>query len=447
MIENKASLTRSPLREMALECIEAAIRAVHPQTVIPEQVGLSGDTLTVSGGDYDLDVYENIYLLGGGNGAGEAGFALGEILQTRITDGVIVTDSSVDVEYIDVIESEYPIPSHRGMAGAAKMLDIAKSAGQNDLVLVVLTGGGSELLPAPTADISLDDLKTMTHKLYESGLDIKEINTVRKHLSVLKGGKLAESIAPATTIGLIFSDVVGNELEYIASGPISPDSTSFSDAISVIERHEIPIPDRVRTHLEQGYRGKVDETPSPGDPVFDPVHPHLLADGFRALEGAESIAEENGYNTAIICSHSRGDARELAKMQIGIAREVRMTSHPVEPPAVILTGGDITIANSSWSDTGPNQTFALSAAVEAKMEGIENIALASVATDGLDGLDDFVPAGGIVSEDTAEPQRDAWEALENHEVLPFLDRKDDLILIDVPETNVNDIHILVVGKE
>lgn len=447
MIENGSSVARTPLRETAVECTEAGIEAAHPETVIPDEVELRDETLMVSGEAYDLSAYEDVVIIGGGNVAGHAAAALENILEDRISEGAIVTDDPVATDTVEVVEGDYPTPSQRGMAGARRVLDIANEAGEDDLVITILSGGGSALLPAPTAAISLGDLQNVTNLLYERGLNMKEINMVRKHLSAVKGGRLAETIVPATCIALVFSDIVGNELEWIASGPISPDSSTFADAISVLDRYDIDVPDRVHNHLERGYRGAVEDTPDPDDPVFERVYPYVLADGLTALEGAQRVAEEKGYDTRILWSHTRGDAEEIAKTQIGIVREIRESGNPVEPPAVVLTGGDITVSTDGNGSIGPNQAFALSAAIEAQMEGISDFALASVATEGIDGLGDCEPAGGLVDGTTAVPENEAWDALRRQQVSSFLDANDDLVETGVTGTNVNDIHVLVVGEQ
>lgn len=431
---------------MTLAAVEAAIDTVHPQTVVPKVISLEGETLSVSRQTYDLREYDRLYVVGGGNVAGETAAALETIFGDRITRGVIITDVPASTETVKIVEASYPIPSYQGMSGAREILEIARQATEEDILLTIVSGGGSALLPAPTANISLDDLRKVTNQLYEYGLNYKQMNTIRKHISEIKGGRLAKAAAPATTVGLVFCDVTGNESEWVASGPISPDSTSFSDAISILERHDIPAPDRVRSHLEQGYRGFVDETPGQDDDVFEYVDEHRLADTYSALASAEEVAENRSYNATILWSHYSGNAVELAKTQTGIVREIRETGRPVEPPAVVLTGGDLTVSAEGRDGFNPNQLFALSAAIEWRKEGLENVALASVATDGIDAISESSPAGALVTDQTVTAENKAREAIKNSEASSFVTEQGDAVLMGPTGTNVNDIHVLVVGE-
>lgn len=445
MIKDSEKLATTSQREVAIQCLEGAINAVHPRTVIPEKLELESGVLRLSDETYDLGEYDDIFVVGGGNVAGHVAVELEHLLGSLLTDGVIVTDAPMSTDTIEVVEATYPIPDERGMAGTRRIIDIANAAEEEDLVLVVISGGGSALLPAPVADISLGDLQTTTNLLYEYGLDMKEANTIRKHISAIKGGQLAEAASPATSASLVFSDIVGNDIASIASGPTFPDSTTFATTLSVVDRYDIDLPERVRTYLERGYRGAVEETPNATSAVFENVHHHVLADGFTALSGAKDAAEDNGYAAEILWSHARGNAVEIAKPQIGIAQEIRKSGHPADPPAVVLTGGDMTGSKDRDSATGPNQAFALSAALECRKEDLTDIAVASIATEGLDGLAESGPAGALVDETTAVPENEAWQALETDQAFSFLRSKNDLVVTGVTGTNVNDIHVLVVG--
>lgn len=446
MIGNVQEVGTTPERRVALQCLESAIDAVHPRTVVPEKVRVESETLFVANETYDLDSYDGIFVLGGGNVAGHAALELEAQLGDRISNGVIVTDDPVATENIEMVEATYPIPNEQGMAGTQKILDLAENAEEEDLLLTIISGGGSALLPAPVADISLTDLQTTTNLLYEHGLDMKEANTIRKHISAIKAGRLAEAAFPATTVGLVFSDIVGNDMSAIASGLLFPDSTTFGDALSVVDQYEIHLPKRVRNYLERGYRGIVEETPDTTSDVFGDIYHHVLADSFTALSGAEAAAEDQGYATEILWSHTRGKAMEIAKVQMGIAQEIRKSGRPVSPPAVVLTGADMTGSRTRDSIIGPNQMFALSAAIECQKDGLDDVALASIATEGLDGLTKSGPAGAMVDETTATPENKAWRALHEDGAFSFLQSKDDLIYTGLTGTNVNDMHVLVVGE-
>ena len=445
MIKNNEELATTLQREVALQCLEGALDAIHPRTVIPEQLELESGILSIAGEEYDLNNYGDIYVVGGGNVAGHVAVELQGLLGDYLTDGVIVTDVPISTETIEIVEATYPIPNEYGMAGTRQILDIATEAEADDLVLTVISGGGSALLPAPVSDISLGDLQTTTNLLYENGLDMKEANTIRKHISESKGGRLAAAAGPATMVSLVFSDIVGNDIASIASGPTFPDSTTFADAIAIVDRYDIDLPERVRNYLERGYRGTVDETPDESNSVFEDVHHHVLADGFTALSSAKDVAKEQGYAAEILWSHTRGNATEIAKPHIGIAQEVRKSGHPAEHPAVILTGGDMTGSKDRERETGPNQAFALSAALECQKDELRDFALASIATEGLDGLVESGPAGALIDETTAVAENDAWQALEEGRAFSYLQSKNDLIFTGMTGTNVNDIQVLVVG--
>ncbi|RBI59271.1 glycerate kinase [halophilic archaeon] len=427
---------------VARSCIDAGIEAAHPATVVGDSVALTGDELTVDGTVYDLSSYEDVVVLGGGNAAGTVAAALESILGERLTDGVVVTDVPEPTTTIDVVDGSHPVPDERGLAGAERILDRAGEATADTLVLGVVTGGGSALLPAPAGDVTLDDLQTVTDDLLGSGATIHEINAVRKHLSAIKGGRLAAAAAPATVVGLVFSDVVGDDLDVVASGPLVPDASTFADALDVVDRYDVALPPRVEHHLERGVDGDVAETPAPGADAFATVDVHVLANGLTALTAAGDAAADRGYTPLVLSSRVRGEAREAAKTHVGIAEEVRATGHPIAPPAVVLSGGETTVTLSDDAGAGgPNQEFALSAAIELDADGV---VVGSVDTDGIDGASDA--AGAIVDGETTErTSMDARAALAANEASPFLEAAGALVETGPTGTNVNDLRVLVVA--
>ncbi|RKD88009.1 glycerate kinase type-2 family protein [Halopiger aswanensis] len=442
MIENRQQISGSNAQELALDCVTAGIEAANPETVIPEQIGLNGNDLTVAGTTYDLGDYERILIVGGGNAAATVAQALEDVLGNRLADGAIVTDNPVETASVSVLPGDHPVPSERGVESTRELLSVADEATEDDLVLAVITGGGSALLPAPAADISLADLQKTTEALLASGATIHEINAVRKHLSDVKGGQLAATLAPATVVGVILSDVVGNNLDVIASGPITPDQSTFGDALDVMERYDVDLPTTVVDRLRRGANGEIEETPDAGDQTFRDVDPHIIADGNTALRSAAAVASDQGYEPLILSSRVRGEATEAAKTMAAIAEECIATGEPVEPPAVLLSGGETTVTITGDGTGGPNQEFALSAALERSEPGIT---VASVDTDGIDGKSDA--AGGIVGADTDLPQAEAQEALANNDAGGFLERHDGVILTGATNTNVNDLRVLVVEDE
>ncbi|SDJ55662.1 glycerate kinase type-2 family protein [Natronorubrum texcoconense] len=444
MIQDRNRLATTDARDLALDCVEAGIAAGHPRQVIRESVSLEGrDRLRVADGtddlaQYDLTQYDEITVLGGGNAAAHVAVALEDVLGDRIDGGVVVTDDPVETDRIAVLEGDHPVPSERGVESTRELLAAADAAGERTLVLAAITGGGSALMPAPAGDVSLEDLRTVTTALLESGADIREINAVRKHCSALKGGQLARRAAPATVVSLLLSDVVGNDPSVIASGPTVPDGSTYADAIAVLERYEIDVPGAVADRLERGDGGDIPETPGEEDPAFDAVSTHVVADGMTVLEAARDVAVDRGYEPLVLSSRVRGEAREAATTHVAVAEEVLATGVPLSPPAVLLSGGETTVTVTGDGSGGPNQEFATSAAIE--LTG--GITVAAVDTDGIDGATDA--AGALVDETTVDERATARAALRHNDVSPYLAERGELIRTGATGTNLNDLRVVVV---
>jgi hydroxypyruvate reductase len=264
------------------------------------------------------------------------------------------------------------------------------------------------------------------------------MNAVRKHLSAVKGGLLARAAHPATVVSLVFSDVVGDDLDVIASGPTVPDTSTFADALDVLDRYGVAVPDAVEDRLERGAAGDLPETPDPGDPAFDRTTAHVLADNFTALSAARDAAEAAGFDALVLSSRVRGEAREAAKVHAGIAEECAATGNPVEPPAVLLSGGETTVTVRGSGRGGRNQEFALSAALELATD----VVVASVDTDGIDGSTDA--AGALVDASTVEDPGAARRALADNDAFGYLDDRGATVYTGRTGTNVNDLRALVV---
>ncbi|USZ72907.1 glycerate kinase type-2 family protein [Natronosalvus halobius] len=450
-IEDYDALASSKSRAVALDCLVAGIDAAHPRRVVSDALALDDEHLTVSpvtgpSRTYDLEAFDDIVVLGGGNAAGHVAAALESLLGDRIDGGVVVTDDPVETDCIDVLPGDHPVPSERGVEGANTVLERAADAGPDDLVLGCLTGGGSSLLPAPANGLSLEALRKTTEALLASGASIDEINAVRKHLSRLKGGNLACAAAPATVVGLLVSDVAGDDPSVIASGPLSPDSTTFADALDVLDRYGIDAPEPILEHLRRGADGNERETPTGDDAVFDDIDCHVVANANTALEAAQEVAADRGYAPLVLSSSVRGEAREAAKTQVAIAEEIARTGTPVEPPAVVLSGGETTVTLvDNHGRGGPNQEFVLGGALELAVPAV----VASVDTDGIDGATDA--AGAIadqrtVSRDGSLDPLKARRALERNDAYPALGSANALIRTGATGTNVNDLRALVVER-
>lgn len=441
IVTNASGVVDSKADVLAVDAIEAGVAAAHPESVLRDSITLEGDGLRVADETYDLASYERVIVLGGGNAAGQVASVLEALLNDRIDDGVVVTDDPAETSVVEIVEGSHPVPNEHASDGARSVLELASAADRETLVLAAVTDGGSALLPAPAGDVTLSDLQLLTDDLLASGASIDEINAVRKHVSALKGGRLARAAAPATTVGLLFSDVAGDDPAVIASGPISPDPTTYEDAIAVVEAHDLDVPASVVDHLDAGVTGGVVESPTAENPLFEHVDVHVLANGLTALAAAADVCDSADFDPLILSTSVRGEAREAAKTHAAVAEEIRATGNPVEPPAAVLSGGEATVTIRGEGTGGPNQEFALSAALDLP----DGVVLASVDTDGIDGPTAF--AGALVDGETAMPADEASNALATNDVIPFLEQRDALLETGPTGTNVNDLRVLLVPSD
>ena len=460
---------RDQRRAIANRCLSAGIAAAHPDQVVEDHVSISevDDTLSLRSGGHtetiDLSGFDQIVLLGGGNAASQVAREVEAILGDRLAAGIVVTDDPVACDRTTVLAGGHPLPTETGVESATQVLDRVREADERTLILAVVTGGASAVLAVPADGIPVAALRETTTALLESGATIDEINAVRKHLSAIKGGRLAAAAAPATVRAIVLSDVVGNDLATIGSGPFAPDPTTYADALAVLEQYDLSVPDVVRSHLEAGATGSHSETPKPGANCFDRVRTHVIADGMTAMRAAASVAETAGYEPLLLSARIRGEAREAAKTAVGIAEESLASGMPIEPPAAIVSGGETTVTVGSTigrdqettpgAAGGPNQEFALSAAIEI---GEQPITVGAIDTDGIDGPTDA--AGAIVDEATVSAsgstERDeptgaidrskAITALREHRSNAALDAVDALYRCGPTGTNVNDLRVVLV---
>lgn len=441
MAADSDPIPMTPARETALACLEAGIEATLPTTVLPTAVSREGSTLVVGDNQYDLEEYERVVVVGGGKAAGELAVALEGVLGDWITEGVVVSTTTAETDTVAVVVGGHPIPDEDGVMGTEQILELVSEAGSETLVCCLITGGGSALLPAPAVGVSLEAVQWVTTDLLQSGATIEEVNCVRKHLSKLKGGQLARACAPATVVGLVISDVVGDNLDVIASGPLVADPTTFEEALEICEQYQLSLPAAVRAHLEAGVEGSVAETPGPDASFFERVSITILANGQRAIQAAASVATDRGYNTLVLSSQLEGEAREIGKTHAAIAHEIRATGNPLAPPAVVLSGGETTVTVTGEGRGGPNQEFAVSASLGLS---VPDAVIGAIDTDGIDGRSDA--AGAIVDAETATPPSGAKAALETNNVTPFLAANGGLVQTGPTGTNVNDLHVIVVPE-
>ncbi len=429
--------------QLAQDALTAGIEAARPGAVFAERVTLRNEHLrltpveqspiTVSLGDYD-----RIIVVGAGNAAGQMAAALDSLLGDRIDAGVVVTDQPAGCSSITERIGDHPLPSARNREATAAIQSLLSDATAGDLVIGLFSGGGSALLSAPAGDLGVDDLQQVTDRLLTAGASIDELNTVRKHCSTVKGGQLALTAAPATTIGLAISDVTSNEPAVIASGPFTGDPTTYEDALDVLETYALDLP-AISTHLRAGAAGQYSDSPE-----TVPASVSVIATNETALRAAYQHAERAGIEPMLLSSRVRGSAQAAGRIHGAIAAEIRQSGQPVSPPAMLLSGGETTVTVDTAGGTGgPNQEFALAAAHEltSLLASPENIAVGAVDTDGIDGPTDA--AGAVIDPTTLTPEA-AETALTQHNVTPLLAGSDHLLQPGPTGTNVNDLRVIVV---
>lgn len=441
------------LRNDFTAILRSAIGAVEPYGAVTRYLSVRDSTLFLvdSGTEvpYDLGSFDRIFAVGAGKATAPMARAVEDLLGGRLTGGVIsVKDGHRDaLKTVTQLEASHPFPDSRGMDAARRMIELLKGCGERDLVIALISGGGSALLPLPAGGITLEEKQATTDLLLKSGVPIADINTIRKHLSLAKGGLLAASAFPATVICLMISDVVGDDPGTIASGPFSPDTSTFADALSAVERWEIQeeIPSSVLEHLRRGARGHGAETPKPGDPVFSRVRHAIIASNGLAIEAAREKAVSLGYTTIILSSMAEGDAADMARRHARVAREIVRSGDPVFPPACAISGGETTVVIKGGGLGGRNMEFALHAAVD--IEGLPGVLVGSAGTDGTDGPTDA--AGAVADGNTVTRARrdgmDVADFMARNDSYHFFERLGDLVKTGPTLTNVMDVRIILAG--
>lgn len=454
-IKNKKVLlnnAESPLdrkaRRLALNATEAALAAVVPRDIIKSKVALKGNMFHVNGYSFNLKKFRNVYVIGGGKASGSMAEALEEILGDRITTGILTVPrgNQYHTRRIKLQQARHPVPDEAGVKGAKRMLSLVSEAGEDDLVICLISGGGSSLMPFPCEGIPLHDKVMVTDQLLKSGATINEINSVRKHISLFKGGWLAKKAYPATLINLILSDVVGDPLDAIASGPTVPDFTTFKDAIEVLKRYQLwnEIPEPVKKVLLQGEKGLIPETPKMGNEVFMRVHNVVVGNNRSASLAAYNSLHSAGLDTLLLTSCLEGEARHVGTFFGAMATEISLSGKPVAKPAGLVAGGETTVTVAGKGVGGRNQEIALATAL--KIGRIGGVVVCSISTDGVDGPTDA--AGALADGSTISRSRefefDAKEFLADNNSYTFFSKLDDLVFTGSTGTNVNDVSVIVV---
>jgi hydroxypyruvate reductase len=436
----------STLRSDAREIFNAALKAVDPISAVKKHVSLEGEVLRVGDRRYDLATYAHIYVVGCGKAAASMSYALEEILRNRIDGGIINVKygHTQDLHSITINEAGHPIPDEAGMKGTKEIVALLQGLGKTDLVIFVISGGGSALLPLPKEGIKLEEKQRVTEMLLESGASIDEMNAVRKHISNVKGGQLARVAYPATLISLLLSDVVGDRIDVIASGPTVPDESTFDDCMRIVAKYQLKLPEAVLNLLTRGLNGELEETPKRGDPIFSKTFHLIIGSNIMALKAAEQKAQEYGYKTLILSSSIEGETREVAKVHTAIAKEIRATGNPIPKPACIISGGETTVTIKGKGLGGRNQEFVLASALE--IAGMEDTVILSCGTDGTDGPTDAAGAlaDGFTIQRAEQQGMHPLDYLQNNDSYHFFARLGDLIKTGPTNTNVMDVRLLLV---
>lgn len=420
--------TDSPAHELAVDCLTAGIEASLPARAVERHCRLDGETLTIRDTEYDLSAYDEVLVLGGGKGSDHLAASLEALLGEKLTDGVVVTNErAADPDRVTVLEGEHPTPGEGSIAGASAVLERAADATERTLVLAAIAGGGSALLCAPAEGLAVEHVRAVTDGLLDAGASIGEINTVRRACSQIKGGGLAAAATPATVVGVLVSDVVGDDPAVIASGPTVTTKTDPEAALGVLERYGVG--GDVRSWLADATPTKATDTA---------VDNHIVVSGRDAIDAARDVAREADYETCVLSTRIEGEASEAGRFHAAVAAEIADSGDPVETPAVLLSGGETTVTVTGDGDGGPNCEFALAGAVDLPPDAV----LAAIDTDGGDGSTDA--AGAVVGASTVTDPTTASDVLANNDSYGYLDDCGALLRCGATGTNVNDLRVVVI---
>lgn len=444
------TLDSSPWGPAVRRILAAALEAVEPGHAVARHLRRVGDELEADGKRYDLSRCRRIWVVGAGKAAAPMAAQIAALLGERLSGGVVIVKEGHTGEEehllpaLTVLEAGHPLPDERGLRATERLLALIRDSTEDDLVLCLLSGGGSALLTAPLAGVTLRDIQALTAQLLACGANIEEINILRRHLDRVKGGGLARVAWPAQVLTVVLSDVVGNPLEAIASGPTAPDPSTFEQAWDILVRYDLlsHLPPAILAHLERGRRGEVAETPKPGDPLFERVHHVIVGDNYQAAQAALTQAKAEGLNSALLTTYLQGEACQAGRFLAAVVRQMAASGEPLPRPACLVAGGETTVTLHDAGYGGRNQEVALAAALD--LDGVERVLLVTLATDGGDGPTDA--AGAVVDGQTcaraAALGLNPLEALRRHDSYPFFAALGDLLRTGPTRTNVNDLAFL-----
>lgn len=426
------------LREDAETILRAAIEAVDPERLTAEALRRHADAIKAS---------RNVYLVGCGKAAGAMARGAVSVLGERLTAGVIVVPFGTEHEApdsIDVFGAGHPLPDQAGVAGSCALRALAREAEADDLVICLLSGGGSALMTLPPEELTLEDVQSVTELMLAAGATIDELNAVRKRIDQLKGGRLAQEAAPARVLALSLSDVVGDAPDVVASGPVSPDMSTFADAVEAMKRRGVwgEIPLALRGYMDRGLSDDHDDTPPPGDPCFTQVAYEFVGTAATAAEAACREAEHLGYQAQVLTTALDGEAAEAGRF---LAATALALGEGAGGPVCAVAAGETVVTVHGIGTGGRNQELALAAAIE--LDGVDRALVASMGTDGVDGP--TAAAGAVVTGTTVRRARELGlhpeQALARNDSHPFFEGLGDLIVSGPTGTNVGDVQVVLIG--
>ncbi len=435
-------------RKDALAIFQEGLKAADPFAAVERTLQVKENRITVAERSYDAGRYRRILVIGGGKAASPMARALEDRFGSRIAKGLVVTKYGHDMplETVQLREAAHPVPDEAGEKGARDILSLLEDVTEEDLVFCLLSGGGSALLPLPAPGITLPEKQATTRELLASGATIHEINAIRKHLSAIKGGGLAKAVWPGTLVSLILSDVIGDDLDTIASGPTVPDRSTFRECLEILDKYNLKerVPESVLARFRRGTRGDEAETPKAGDPVFEKTQAVIVGSAGMSLTAAREEARRRGYNTLVLSSMIEGETRDVARVHAAIGKEILKTGQPVSRPGCVISGGETTVTLRGKGLGGRNTEFVLAAAME--IGGLPQVVVFSAGTDGTDGPTDA--AGAVADGKTlarAEEQGlSAARYLADNDSYHFFEALGDLVKTGPTMTNVMDLRIVIV---
>ena len=437
------------LRRSARRILDAAIAAGDAGHLTRRALQREGPRLRVGDRVFDLGRVRRVVVVGAGKASGTMAEAAEVVLNGVPVEGLVAVKERCDPgpRRVRVVQSGHPIPDARGEAAGEEMLRLVRDAGPDDLVLCLISGGGSALTPSPVPGVSLAEKQAVTRLLLECGATINELNAVRKHLSRLKGGQLARAAYPAPVVALLLSDVIGDPLDVIASGPTAPDPTTFDDALAILDRFGLRarLPPTVRAHLEAGARGEAEDTPKPGDPALAGVTNVVIGNSGLVVEAAAEAARRLGLAPCLLTRRLQGEAREVAHVFAAVLDEIARSGSPVGRPACLIAGGETTVTIRGHGTGGRCQEFAL--ALVPELAAMRDVVILAAGTDGSDGPTDA--AGAVVDPTTLERARgkglDVRHALAENDSHPFFAALGDLVVTGPTGSNLMDVYLGLVG--